>query len=250
MTWPVVNGVATVGSVIGAVAVLWQFAQKRAKPRTRSATFAGTLVLLVVAGVGISGTVSQNRVVASAIDESRSLPVATTSTTAPTETIAPPAPEPRSEARTEPAAVPRPTKHYIDLEQRDPNRGVLVTIVDEQGQRQPQLAAGANEALAAQGLHAIDALRDEAFADRIPERLALGSRELFDELRIPSLCRAVVIGIVSRRAATEADATLEGLVTARVHLRFVVLDGASGNITHSFETEVRGGGFTLNSAND
>lgn len=130
----------------------------------------------------------------------------------------------------------------------DPGRSIAVVAFGDGGEPVPHLAAVANDALRELGYHPVSLLRSGTSSAGALRQLAAGRSESLAGMHLSNACRAVFSGTVGRSMITETDPSLQGVIATRLHLRFYLLDTASGSILSSFETEARGGGFTKESS--
>lgn len=209
------ESVAGVASIASFVAGLWQVAQQRGTRLTRWATFAASVLLLFIAGAGMKWFAGP----AAAVVTTQTVVLHETQTVG-----VPPPPQPNTTETTE-----KPKREAAG--DPVPLNDLAVVVVDSDGASQPQLAATATEFALARGRKPV--------MPRVTSA-SLDVRELH--------CRQALVGVVSHSTATESEASLQGLITTRLHLQFRLIDGKSGAAMHSFETDVRGAGYTNESS--
>ena len=128
------------------------------------------------------------------------------------------------------------------------SQNIAVIVFDDRGEPNPQLLAAANDAIRESGHRPIALRRSAAQDSGTLRQLAAGRLESLDGLHLSSTCRAIFAGIVARSAATEGDASMQGMTATNLHLRFYLIDRGSGTILHAIDSEARGGGFSKESS--
>ena len=116
------------------------------------------------------------------------------------------------------------------------------------GEPVPHLAAAANDGVRELGYQPLSLLRSGTSSVEVLRQLASGRVDFLASARLSNVCRAVFAGTVVRTASTDDSPSLPGVIATRLHLRFYLLDTASGSILSSFESEARGGGFSKESS--
>jgi hypothetical protein len=91
-------------------------------------------------------------------------------------------------------------------------------------------------------------LHDAAISARLPQQLAAGSTDLLRQTHLAEACREILVGTVQRTSERETDASLQGLITTRLHLRIRLIESQTGATLRSFERDVRGAGYTESAA--
>jgi hypothetical protein len=238
MTFAFLNAVAAIASIAGFVGWLWQVTRGRGTPSLRWGTFVISVVLLLAAGAGLSGVFAPPVVVVTTNAETVSPPPVPQDTVSTTHA---PVTETHAENRRD---IEVDRNAYVDRNAADRANGVGIVIVDESGARQPHLISAAAQAVRESGREPVTVFRDAAIAAHVPEQIASGSIDALRKLHLDDVCRTIVVGTVSRSVATETDAAIAGVITTRLHLNVQVIDTRSGASLKSFETDVRGGGFT------
>src|SRR5438045_3993848 len=128
----------------------------------------------------------------------------------------------------------------VDSSAASAGRSVAVVAFGDRGESVPHLAAAANDAIRESGYHVVSLLRLGPWSAEALQQLAAGRVESLADMHLSNVCRAVFAGTVVRSVITEDDPSLQGVIATRLHLRFYLMDTASGSILSSFETEARG----------